>query len=275
MIADEEGSIWERCARQLPLNSVAVLDSFQNIAIKIVTNVAQNSGEAKFRVIKLSNKTFSQFVLSVKGGIDFFHATGFITDTREGEKVIVLPLGATASETDLQVQNLLESISWLSATILSCKEMAVISDSGADSCCAQCVIQLRFATGLLVQGGFMRNDLVRAVRSFAKCFFLPNRRHDVIIMMPHSAVTISEDTMDSTLAAAELCPRATLIATTLSEEARAEVMQETRIEVKADLSEQIDKAAKAKNARMDEFKKSSEIKEKIIQDFKADRHGRK
>ena len=114
MMVDEEGSIWERCARQLPLNSVAVLDSFQNIAVKIVTNVAQNSGDAKFRVIKLSNKTFSQFVLSVKGGIDFFHATGFITDTRDAEKVIVLPLGATASETDLQVQNLLESISWLS-----------------------------------------------------------------------------------------------------------------------------------------------------------------
>jgi hypothetical protein len=81
-------------------------------------------------------------------------------------------------------------------------------------------------------------------------------------MMPHSAVSFSEDSLDSTLDAADLCPRATLIATTLSEEARAEVMQEvylllffesfhnlifkTRVEVKADLSDEKDKAAKAK-----------------------------
>jgi hypothetical protein len=117
-MADDEGSIWERCARQLPLNSVTSLDSFQNVAIKILTNITQNPSEARFRAIKFSNKIFSNSILTVKGGIDFFHAAGFVTETRDGEKVAVLPLGTAESETSLQIQNLIDSTSWLSYVLI-------------------------------------------------------------------------------------------------------------------------------------------------------------
>lgn len=87
----EQSTDWEKCARQLTLNSRGTLENFLEVAAKILRNIINNPSEEKFRTLKLGNKAIQSKILSVRGGMDFFLACGFQREsTIAGEKVITI-----------------------------------------------------------------------------------------------------------------------------------------------------------------------------------------
>lgn len=108
-----EEAIWEKCARQLPLNTVSALNMFNDLAVKIVTNIIDNSLDDKYRTIKFSNKNFSSKILPAKGGLDYFMALGFTVSMKfDGDKSIYLPLLGSGDESST-VQFLVDGLGWL------------------------------------------------------------------------------------------------------------------------------------------------------------------
>lgn len=87
-------SAWEKCARQLTLNSLKTLQDFFDISCQILNNIIEHPDEAKFRTVKLSNKAIAARVVSVRGGLDFLCACGFTritTPTRESAIALLDP----------------------------------------------------------------------------------------------------------------------------------------------------------------------------------------
>lgn len=190
----DSGSLWERCARQLSLNTVADLTDLQSVLTTILSNCSQNPTNMKYFNLKLTNKLV-QVRLSVKssllyiasrsqafmtlwfltqgkivsreGGIDFLNAVGFDSKIIEGEKMLCLDPNL--------IESLETSLHWLVTTIQTCKEMALCRSARTTDPCCECIIQIKLPTGSSVCGGFMANDLVSDVISFARCFFRRDR----------------------------------------------------------------------------------------------------
>lgn len=106
-VGDAGGAGWEKCARQLTLNSVKVLEDFLDIATTVLTNIIEHPDDEKYRMLKLANKAIASRVLPVKGGLNFFFAVGFVRSTKpSGEKIIVL----NDPSVDVEIP---EDIKWL------------------------------------------------------------------------------------------------------------------------------------------------------------------
>ena len=163
-------TVWQRCARKLPLNSVERLIEFQNIASTIISNCANNPQEEKYFVIKASNKTIQQKLLSNHGSTEFMVAVGFYPSIVDGQKIFSL-------STDTPVQHLTLASEWLDETVNTCLLGAESRSgtAGSNQPCADCIVQIRLPIGTSVTGGFFFSDTVQDVLGFVQCYFKPTR----------------------------------------------------------------------------------------------------
>jgi PUB domain len=240
---EDRGSAWEKCARMLPLNTSAELADLQELLGTVCRNVVENPEELKYRTIRLGNKVIESGLVSRKGGMEFLRAAGFKTRSVEDKKVLQLD----EKEDGVEIMEIEEAVSWLNSTVDSCLRMAEMGKRKSTDCCAECIIHLRLPTGATVAGGFMKTDLVSSVLSFACCFFQHERAEDIRLRQTHKATeVISGEELEQTLEQFGLCPRATLVVSLLSEEARKSTMNCVFVKVAVDLKEQKEKAERTR-----------------------------
>ncbi|KAI6171412.1 UBX domain-containing protein 6 [Aphelenchoides bicaudatus] len=67
------------------LNSQEKIDQAVPILLKYLTNITNSPNEAKYRRIRTTNKTFLEKIASIKGGIEFIKAVGFLEDDQRTE----------------------------------------------------------------------------------------------------------------------------------------------------------------------------------------------
>lgn len=264
--------MWEKCARLLPLNSITELLDLQEILIKIVENIIKDPSEIKYRELKCSNKTMQTRVLNRKGGCEFLTALGFTLVVRLDQKMFLLE---PTDEEDL-VSFLLEGISWLTETVHVFIERAQKRSVGENDQCAECILQLRLPTGQSVQGGFHKNEKMSEVLGYACCYFLEDRRSDILLRLPDStSVPIEGETLERTLEELGLYPKAVLVISLQTNTKRAVTMDSTAVSVKAQVALQTEKAKKARAARLAEVEALKRERERVIQSFKDDRSDQK
>lgn len=229
----ETHSMFHRSARSLPLNSVDDLLNLQELLLKLCQNIIDNPIEIKFHSIKLSNKSIQNRLINRKGGIEFLAAIGFISITKDGEKYLSLyeNNGGNVDNT-INIKKIEDGVIWLNETVETCLLMSNITANSKNLAqsknvitpCAECIIQIRLSTGQSVIGGFMREDKVIDVLSFAQTFFKADRANEVVLRHTHNSTEINS--FDVTLDKASLFPRAILIATTQSKEIRITKVQQ-------------------------------------------------
>ena len=158
-----DSRLWEKCARKLPLNSEPALHNLKSTLDTILLKCIDNPSELKYFSLKTTSKTFQSNILAYEGGLEFLIAAGFQPELQNGEKVLHL--------IDFTVEQLKISMNWLKETIGVCLEMKQSRNIAFDAPCAECQIQIRLPTSVVVSGGFMRTDLVLDVLSYARCYF--------------------------------------------------------------------------------------------------------
>ena len=162
---ESETDIWQRCARKLALNTPSQLSSLGSTIQMIIQNCLDNPTDQKYFKIKTSGKTFQTKISTFEGGTDFLIACGFTTVVIDDEKYFQL--------LEFDKEHLDLCMSWLLNTISTCHEMRqrhkVAPNDNAP--CAECTIQIRLPNNTTAIGGFMRNDTIRDVLSFASCYF--------------------------------------------------------------------------------------------------------
>lgn len=201
--------IWEKCARLLLLNSATDIIDLVDTCEKIVNNIINNPNEEKYRTIKISNKHVHNKILSKTGGFELFIAFGFVSETdNDGNKVLRLSSDEVLSS----------GIEWLRNTSNVCIDFASSKADTVLTRCCECEIQLRLPTGSSVSGGFMSGDTLQDVKDFALCYFQECRSAQVQLKTPPSNRSVSEDELQLTLKQLDLCPRAVVLVTALSDE---------------------------------------------------------
>jgi hypothetical protein len=116
LAGDIQGSAWERAARQLALNSLQDLRGLVDLADKIVTNIAANPDEERYKHLKFSNKTIATRIADPPGALDFFLAAGFVVTAgppgsiTERDKELVYPVKTV---TPADIDALHDSLNWL------------------------------------------------------------------------------------------------------------------------------------------------------------------
>lgn len=164
--SDTAGSLWERCARRLPLNNPENLADLQQILNSILTKCLNNPDDPKYFNLKLESKLLQSRVVSREGGLDFLLATGFKSVVKDDEKFLSL---LSPNMDDIE-----SAIAWLQDTANTCYSMAASHRNSSKSCC-ECILQIRLPTAMVVAGGFMKNDKLKDLLSFVRCFFNPDR----------------------------------------------------------------------------------------------------
>lgn len=90
----------------------AVQSDLVGVAVKLLTNLAQNFEQDKFHKVRLGNKTFDKKVGSVPGGLDVMVAAGFeLTTDENDEPVLQYPAGPEAPPRLLYTLNQLGQLS--------------------------------------------------------------------------------------------------------------------------------------------------------------------
>ena len=119
---DEASSNWEKCARMLSLNKREDLYDLLNLLQTLCQNIILNPMEAKFRTIKLNNKTIENRLINRKGGLEFLAAAGFKTVVVDAVKTMQIEFDKSNSAVKLVDIN--EAQNWLGETVDACIEMA-------------------------------------------------------------------------------------------------------------------------------------------------------
>lgn len=244
---DDKGSVWEKCARMLPLNSASELVDLQELLVTICRNIVDNPTESKYRTIKVTNKVIEGRLVTRKGGMEFLRAANFKSRTIDDKKVLQLDV----KEDGVDVIEVEEAIAWLNTTVDTCLRMTERSSTTQSTdCCAECIIHLRLPTGATVAGGFMKNDMLSSVLSFACCFFQHDRAEDIRLRQTHKATeVISGEELETTLEKFGLYPRATLAVSMLTQDARKSTMNCTFVKVAVDLKHQKERAEQMRYLR--------------------------
>jgi hypothetical protein len=229
----ETQSMFHRSARSLPLNSVDDLLNLKELLLKLCQNIINNPTEEKFHSIKLSNKSIQNRLINRKGGVEFLAAIGFVSIFKDGEKYLsVYENNDENVDNKINIKIIEDGIIWLNETVETCLLMSNITANSKNLAqsksiikpCAECIIQIRLSTGQAVIGGFMREDKVSDVLSFAQTFFKAERANEVILRHTHNSTEINS--FDFTLVKASLFPRAILVASTQSKEIRLTKVQQ-------------------------------------------------
>jgi len=182
---------WEKCTRLLLLNCPADLILISEKACTLISNIIKNPNEERFRTVKCSNKILQQQFFSKYGGLEYLLCAGFVLSNQDesNQKILTLVPRSSAENikkimktnvipelTDYDIEDLRESMVWLETTVQDCLNLRVsrISKSvelSDNDPCAECLVQIRLPTGSTVTGGFMGNDLLLDIKSFARSFF--------------------------------------------------------------------------------------------------------
>jgi hypothetical protein len=164
--------IWEQCVRLLLLNSLAESNSLFEVLNRIFLAIIENPQDVKYRTLKLSNKLVNDQVLSRRGGLEILSGVGFenVTDSL-GNKSLVLQ----SNDLDGTIATIMATREWLQDTLLSLTQISSRTRRGENEPCCDVVVLVRLPTGKSVQGGFMYDDLLEDVRSYASSFFLEDR----------------------------------------------------------------------------------------------------
>jgi len=125
--------------------------------------------------------------------------------------------------------------------------------------------------GSPVFGGFMSQDKVSMVVSFAKCFFTPEKAEQVVLRHAHNASILTEEEMDTTLQAAGLYPRALLIASTQSDESREMAIQQAKVHVAHEVIKSSENAEMLKKKKLADIEALRLERERTISSFREDR----
>uniref|UniRef100_A0A5S6R2C5 UBX domain-containing protein n=1 Tax=Trichuris muris TaxID=70415 RepID=A0A5S6R2C5_TRIMR len=73
------------------LNTFEQCENGVNILCRYLDNLINNPSEEKFRSIRMANKTFHDKVASLKGGVEFLVAVGFVRETKENGEFLSFP----------------------------------------------------------------------------------------------------------------------------------------------------------------------------------------
>lgn len=154
-----------------------------------------------------------------------------------------------------QAATLLQALAWLESTTVALQAYHEQAGRRPSDSIAEVTLSLRLPTSKVV-AGFMRRDPLSAVRSYAASYFVPSRRGDVSLRLPDcSAVALGgttaaaaavpdatttaapapapvgvdhpEATLEATLEALGLAPRAALTVTVADDVQRADLFSHT------------------------------------------------
>ena len=262
---------FDRLARHLALNSMEELTDLTTLCGTICKNAVtpSSSSSAKYRVLKLSNESIKRRLVGRQGGVEFLLAGGWVRRQQAGADLLELPAPA-GSEDDAkeapsgpqdlaqaqacenaQAATLLQALAWLESTTAALQAYHEQAGRRPSDSIAEVTLSLRLPTSKVV-AGFMRRDLLSAVRSYAASYFLPSRRGDVSLRLPDcSAVALGGTTAaaaavpdatttaapapapvgvdhpEATLEALGLAPRAALTVTVADDAQRADLFSHT------------------------------------------------
>ena len=165
--------IWEQCVRLLLLNPIAEANSLCEVLHQVFTAIVENPQDNKYKILKFSNKHVQNKILSRRGGLEILIATGFenVSDSA-GNRCFVLQ----GCDLDEMIATLIATREWLQDTLLSLVTIASRTGRAENEPCCDIVVQIKLPTGKLVQGGFLRDDLLEDVRSYASSYFLEDRQ---------------------------------------------------------------------------------------------------
>lgn len=205
---------WEKCSRLLCTLTSSQLLEMQEMIHKIVQNILQHPGEAKFLRLRCQSEALKQRVLHKNGGLDILRAFGFVVESvhpdedkiEDAQKFLVFPDDAAS------LRILPSCLEWLNDTIdtalafIQAKADAAEFHSGGegddeeedeeegereggevgamDGIPAQALVSIELPTRKRVVGGFMLSDTVYHVRRFAASYFTVHRLEDVELRLP-------------------------------------------------------------------------------------------
>lgn len=264
--ASKDGTqIWERVGRKFAVNSSIDLLDLSEVLKKIIENIRLNPDEPKFRSVKIGNKVIQSRVAAREGGLDFLLACGFLSQVKDGEKLLCLESVDDAA--------LDENLKWLLDNVPMCCRMAIDRGSADTDPCADCIVQIKLPTGSSVSGGFMMEEPVQAVQSFASCFFTAAPTENIALRFPHvvASLTGSTDMTAISLKEAGFTSRVVLIASTQSDEEFRTVVQKTReVAVSTNAKEKREQELKLKQEKLSKAAERKAEKDSILKAFKDD-----
>jgi len=174
---DQLDPTWEKCARLLLLNPLSKLLIFQKTVDTIFDNIIRYPNDDKYTTLKTSNSSIRSKILEVNGGPEFFMGVGFRSMIDQGDaKVLKLSIERTDDHDGIVACLLSTGRDWLADTISTCESIMTNTHSPkVAETCADCIINIKLPTGTTVCGGFLKEDKLLDVLTYACSYFDKDR----------------------------------------------------------------------------------------------------
>jgi len=174
---DQLDPTWEKCARLLLLNPLSKLLIFQKTVQTIFDNIISYPDDNKYITLKTSNASIRSKILEVNGGLEFFMGVGFRSKIDQSDsKVLTLCIERTDDYVVILGRLLSSGRDWLADTISTCNSIVTKTDCPKlAETCADCIINIKLPTGATVCGGFLKEDKLLDVLTYACSYFDKDR----------------------------------------------------------------------------------------------------
>ena len=257
----------EKVTRQLLLRSPKDLEEIGVFISNVALNILQNTTDIRVRTIRASALTKRKQELEADKMI--LKLLGFSYKENHGEKlesVWILPL--PEKNLGAQMSKLRDGLEWFKDTIKHLLDVARKSRCPEDARIAATTVKLTLPNKQTVEGGFLRDEKVADVVTFARFRFEPKNRQYVQLREPHNAQPLTQGEKPL----AEFGPRVLLMASVLDEQARENKMQEAHkeedperlkrkeatIKHQKEVKEKQEKEAAFRQQQLDQFRENQE-----------------